>query len=332
MKARRTVALCVALLSPTAAVSAQALPDGIDVVRVTTEPAPARRAPRILCVVAHPDDEIAFAGTLYKTSTHLGGACDVLVITNGEAGYKYSLLAERIYGLELTDPEVGRRELPAIRQREMTEAARVLGVRDLLFLHQTDHRYTQDPNEVLAEDAGVWDLAFVRHALDRVLEVRGYDFVFVHLPTPTTHGHHQAASILALEAIARRAPGRRPVALASFPAGREVRRPEVPDMLPGWPVTRHLRDAGPFVFDRSQKFGFRDRLDYRVITNLAMAQHRSQGTYLLMAGRSTAEAFVIFALQTPDAVARAQELFARLGEPQFGPMDYDEDGNLLQRR
>ena len=30
--------------------------------------------------------------------------------------------------------------------------------------------------------------------------------------------------------------------------------------------------------------------------------------------------------------ARARELFARLAEPQFEPVDYDEDGNLIERR
>ena len=54
-------------------------------------------------VAPHPDDEIAFAGALYKTSTLLDGRCDVAGITNGEGGFKYSTLAERIYGLELTD-------------------------------------------------------------------------------------------------------------------------------------------------------------------------------------------------------------------------------------
>ena len=39
---------------------------------------------RALCVVAHPDDEIAFSGTVYKIATHLGGAVDVVVITNSE--------------------------------------------------------------------------------------------------------------------------------------------------------------------------------------------------------------------------------------------------------
>ena len=71
--------------------------------------------PRVLCVVAHPDDEIAFAGVLYKTATFLDGVCDLVTITNGEGGFKYATLAEPLYGLELTDEVVGRRHLPEIR-------------------------------------------------------------------------------------------------------------------------------------------------------------------------------------------------------------------------
>ena len=286
------------------------------------------RGPRVLCVVAHPDDEIAFGGTVYKIATHLGGAVDIVVITNGEAGYKYSLLAERLYDKRLTDPEVGRRELPKIRRAEVTESARVLGVRDLYFLNQQDHKYTTDADEVLAADADVWDLDLIRRVLDERLAAGDYDFVFGHLPSLTTHGHHQAATIQALEAVARMAPGRRPVVLGSF--GSRTDFPQGPDMQPNRPVTRHSREVGPFVFDRLQKFGFRERLDYRVITNLAMAQHRSQGAYLMALNRGERESFVLFALHAPDAARRAKALFERLAEPQFAPLDYDEDGNLIR--
>ena len=73
-------------------------------------------APRVLAVVAHPDDDVAFAGLMYKNATHLGGLTDVCVLTNGEGGFKYATLAESIYGLQLTDEDVGRRELAAIVQ------------------------------------------------------------------------------------------------------------------------------------------------------------------------------------------------------------------------
>ena len=131
----------------------------------------------MLCIVAHPDDEIAFAGTLYKTSTHLDGVADLAVITNGEGGFKYSTLGENLYGLELTDAAVGRAHLPRIRQAELVAGCRWLGVHRIHFLGERDHRYTQDPDEVLADDAGVWDLERVRARLDLLLAAGDYDFV-----------------------------------------------------------------------------------------------------------------------------------------------------------
>ncbi len=57
--------------------------------------------PRVLVVVAHPDDESVFSVTLYKFAKEHNGLVDLAVITNGEAGYKYSVLAEGIYGKKL---------------------------------------------------------------------------------------------------------------------------------------------------------------------------------------------------------------------------------------
>jgi len=57
--------------------------------------------PKVLAVVAHPDDETQFAATLYKISHEMGGTVDVVMITNGEGGYKYSTLAEPIYHREV---------------------------------------------------------------------------------------------------------------------------------------------------------------------------------------------------------------------------------------
>ena len=64
--------------------------------------------PKVLIVIAHPDDETGFAATVYKITHEMKGTVDLLLVTNGEGGYKYSTLAEPIYGLELTDEKIGR--------------------------------------------------------------------------------------------------------------------------------------------------------------------------------------------------------------------------------
>jgi LmbE family N-acetylglucosaminyl deacetylase len=283
--------------------------------------------PRVLCVTAHPDDEIAFGATLFKIATALGGHTELAILTNGEGGYKYSTLAELLYGVEITDPEVGRRELPKIRRAEQIAAASVLGISRVHFFGQTDHRYTTDPNEVLAADAGVWDLELVRSGLRRLLDEGRFDFVFTHLPSPTTHGHHKAATILALEAVEAMPKEKRPVVLGAFGGRDDEPRPRIPDQLPGFPVTRFLQDGDPWTFRRDAEFGFKNRLDYRIVIKWAVTCHKSQGTYQSFTHDWQSENFRAYALDVPDRDARAQALFEQLALPQFTTPVYDEAGN-----
>jgi LmbE family N-acetylglucosaminyl deacetylase len=302
--------------------------------------------PRVLCVVAHPNDEIAFAGTLYKTATFLGGACDVFTITNGEGGFKYATLAERLYGKELTDEAVGRRELPAIRKRELAAGCRWLGVRDIWFLGEKDHRYTLDLGEVLESDrertlraqielhgggaapsrATAWDVDRVRRELHARLDAGEYDFVLVHQPVEDTHAHHKAATILAIEAVAERAVERRPVVLGVRVSSDADTTPAAPPTaLAGWAATLPAAGEGPWTFDRRQKFGHQGKLDYRVVVNWAVAEHRSQGTMQLAMNRGDREEYRLFALtRATRDVARATAWFADLARPQFAERTYGE--------
>lgn len=276
--------------------------------------------PRILAVVAHPDDEIAFAGTLYKTSTLLGGACDVLVITNGEGGFKYSALSESVYGLELTEESVGREHLPAIRRAELEAGCELLGVRDLFWLGQQDQRYTQDPEEVLGANSP-WDLALVRAELRRVLAEGRYDFVLTLAPTPTTHGHHKAATILALEAVRELPVEERPVAMCARTWTEDEEAPTVA-ALEGYPITE-IRGTEALVFDRTQKFGFRERLDYKIVVNWAIAEHKSQGTMQLLMNQGDREHYFVFDVGPADAGERARKLLEALEAPQFPAKTYE---------
>src|SRR3954454_12902795 len=90
--------------------------------------------PRLLLVTAHPDDETMFAGAVYQATHALGAQVDLVVLTHGEGGFRYATLAEPLYGLRLTDEAVARVHLPAIRKRELLGAARILGLRDCVFL------------------------------------------------------------------------------------------------------------------------------------------------------------------------------------------------------
>ncbi len=295
---------------------------GSTVRRLVDPPADPGGLPEVLVVVAHPDDELQFTGLLYKLRQHLGGAADVALITNGEGGFKYATLAESIYGLPLTEEAVGRAELPAIRADEVSAGCTLLGVRDLYFLGEKDHRYTQDVGEILAQGAGVWDLDRVRSALHAVLDARPYAFVLVLAPTPTTHGHHQAASLLALEVIAARPKASRPIALCTRMATADEPNPQAPAPRSEYPLTALRPGVPPLIFDRTQPFGHRERLDYTIVANWAIAAHRSQGTMQRLMGRGLAEHYFVYDVSPPGAIERARDLFAQLAEPQFASRSY----------
>ena len=168
--------------------------------------------PRVLLVTAHPDDDALFGGAVYKITHALGGKVDLAVVTNGEGGFKYSTLAEPIYGLDLTDEKVGRERLPAIRKRELMAGGAIVGIRNYFFLDQKDEEYTTSWQEAKKS----WDTEGVKARLREILERGDYDFLFTLLPTTTTHGGHQGAALLALETVAALPAGERPIVLSAY--------------------------------------------------------------------------------------------------------------------
>ena len=301
---------------------------------------PQAPGPRVLIVVAHPDDESCFAATVYEITHNLGGVVDQLVITNGEGGYRYSLLAEPVYGVALTDEAVGRAALPEIRKRELLEAGRILGIANHFFLDERDVRNTQDIDEVLNQH---WRAGVVLPEVERRIAEGHYDFVFTLFPSPETHGGHKAATITALNAVQQTA-GRNPV--GRNPLGRKpvVHNPVVlgcqtaqsgaaEPSWTGFPSARHPFHALPevFVTDRRVKFGFKDALDYQIIVNWVIAAHKSQGVLQTGMNRADREEFVILesgaaggaADEAADGAAddegRARGLFHALAEQAAHP-------------
>ena len=275
------------------------------------QPAPpaAAAAPRVLIVVAHPDDESCFAAATYRIAKELGGTVDQAVITNGEGGFRYSLLAEPYYGVKLTDEAVGRAHLPAIRKQELLEAGKVLGIRRHYFLEQKDEHYTQDAHEVLEK---TWRTKWVLARLEQLLAVQRYDFVFTLFPDPETHGAHKAATILALEAVATQPAERRPIVLGCEDSARAGAKPVSFRGLDDYPITQPLASAPSFQFDRAVKFGFRNALDYQIIVNWVIAAHKSQGLFQMGYNKYDLEDFALFAADGDGAVAKTEQLFERL--------------------
>lgn len=272
----------------------------------------AKETVRVLLVVAHPDDEYEMAGTVYRISRELSGTIDQLIITNGEAGYRYSLLAERYYGVNLTDESMGRARLPRIRREEARRAARILGIRHQWFLDEKDNHFSLDADEFLN---GGWHTERVCENILKYLRKGHYDFVFVLLPTAQTHGEHKAASILTLEAVGQLPPSQRPVVLGAEAGGVQS---EAYLPLQGYPFSAANTSRAQFQFDRDTQFGYKDALTYQIIVGWVIAEHKSQGLFQTRCRQDRFENFWLFTLNGDSASVAATSLFAQISvKPQI---------------
>lgn len=261
---------------------------------------------KILCIVAHPDDEVAFAATIYKVTHDLKGSVDVTTITNGEGGYRYSTLAEPIYCLNLTDETIGKTYLPNIRKEETLRAAKILGVRRYHFLDQKDTGFTENLDQGFL---CVWNLPWVKEFLLRRLKEGEYDFVFTLLPHASTHAHHKAATLLALQAVSELDSVVKPIILA---VDTPVNEPRSFSELPGYPLTK-IREGIPlFKFHKLQPLGYQGKLNYQVIVNWVIAEHKSQGALQLLMNKGSTENFYFFNLNSENAIDKTRQFFGSL--------------------
>jgi N-acetylglucosamine malate deacetylase 2 len=243
---------------------------------------------RVLLVVAHPDDEYEMAGTVYRITKELSGRVDQLIITDGEAGYHYSSLAEQYYGVKLTDESDGRKQLPRIRREEARRAARILGVEHQWFLNEKDEHFTLDAREVLEKS---WNEDRVRKSILQRLRHGHYTYVLVLLPVADTHGAHKAASLLALEAVQQLSLTDRPAVLGARAAEGDT---ETYLPLPQYPVTAAVTPSASFHFDRDAHFGYHDSLNYQIVVDWVIAEHKSQGLFQNRCRQDRFENFWVF--------------------------------------
>lgn len=270
--------------------------------------------PSVLIITAHPDDETGFAATIYKITHDLNGKADIIIITNGEAGYKYSSIAEDIYNIQLTKEAIGREYLPSIRKKELMSGGAILGLRDYYFLDQKDTYYTLDADSVLQH---VWDTTFIKRRIHQVLYSKHYDFVFTLLPTNSTHGHHKAATILALSALKDYSSPSKPIILGCTLADSTAIKPEPFVGLQKYPITAVYNELPSAQFNRNQSFGYNNKLNYSIIANLVIAEHKSQGAMQLAAGKGDIEYFWNYSINSQDSELNIKQLFDRISSTPF---------------
>lgn len=265
-------------------------------------------APTVLLVTAHPDDDSNFAATVWRIVRERGGTVDLAVVTDGAGGYRFSTLSEPLYGLKLTDPEVARAALPAIRRREVQAGGAIVGIRNYHFLDQPDTGKFLDVDSVFTY---LWDTNLVVKRLADIIHSGDYDMVFTLLPNPATHAHHKGSVLLAIRAVQSLPEDERPLVVASQTAEDPVEQDF--EELAGYPSSRILRDGGPWVFDRDTRLGLDDRLSYRIINQWLISEHKSQGTMQMYINFGRYERYWPFAMNTPAALRRADDLLRAAG-------------------
>ncbi len=108
-------------------------------------------------------------------------------------------------------------------------------------------------------------------------------------------------------------PGERPIILGSFTTGMmdEVVASFVE--LEGHPITRIRRDPGSFIFDRGTPLGLDGRLDYTIIVNWLIAEHKSQGTMqLFLTSEPSVERFWLYDMNGRNADSITGAFFERI--------------------
>lgn len=255
---------------------------------------------RLLIVVAHPDDEYACAATTYRLVRELGWTADQIVITNGEGGYRYSTLAETVYGKALAPDRDGRANLAAIRREETLRAGKILGIERHRFLDQRDLGFGTDP---AAASASYWDRERVVKEIRGALAEGSYDLVIVLLPTADTHTHHREAAALTLEAAASLPESQRPLILGAAPAARSSETARFEGRTPALEV------------DRSAAFGYRDSLNYHIVVNWVIAEYKSQGLFQKDSGKHDLEQFWTLGRAGERAAQTLTEVQSRLRVP-----------------
>ena len=81
-------------------------------------------------------------------------------------------------------------------------------------------------------------------------------------------------------------------------------------------------DTALYRFDMSAPFGYKGMLNYKIIVNWEIAEHKSQGTMQLYMNHGDYENFWYYALNNPAGKAKCKELFELLKKIPYKTREY----------
>jgi hypothetical protein len=84
--------------------------------------------------------------------------------------------------------------------------------------------------------------------------------------------------------------------------------------LAKYPITAANTGIGPFIFDRTKSFGYLNRLNYKIVVNWVIAEHKSQGAMQLGMNEGDKEVFWYFSINDPGKADAVGAFFMRLAQ------------------
>ena len=132
----------------------------------------------------------------------------------------------------------------------------------------------------------VWDVSFVQRQIHRQIRHERHDLVVVLLPSSETHGHHKAVALITLDAVHHLDTAARP----AVPGVSTAHRGDFTE-LEGYPLTRA---EFAWSLDRHKPLRCHPALDYSIIVNWAVSEHKSQGFFQMEGSRRSQEHFWLF--------------------------------------
>jgi LmbE family N-acetylglucosaminyl deacetylase len=277
----------------------------------------------VLVVIAHPDDETLFAGFIHALTHKINAIVDLVCITNGEGGFRYSEPSECLYNnLQLSKEDIGRQHLPRIRKQELLASGRILGIRKFFFYDQLDLKYDRNVDIVFAEQ---WNKEEVIQQLEKTIKTGngtyGYDIMLIMLPSIESHGHHTASGLVALETIERlRKDKSINIKIPTVIGGSELSITQLPTYSSNRLAKISSNLPNQFRFNRSWKLSKTNSIsDYQMIVIWTCSEHKSQGSLigdtLTLFARENEQYFYFSINEEPNdqtRIALIQNLFDQL--------------------
>lgn len=211
----------------------------------------------VLYVAAHPDDENTAIITYFANERKVNAA--YFSFTRGDGGQN------------LIGPEI-REELGLIRTYELNRAREIdNGIQ--YFSRAVDFGYSKHPDETF----NIWDREQVLGDLVWVIRKFRPDVIINRFNTEpgTTHGHHTASAILAIEAMDIAGDG------SKYPEQLAYAEPWQPSSLYWnaffWRRTEYMKDTSELLRIDVGKYNQLLGLSYSELSALSRSSHKSQG-------------------------------------------------------